>query len=362
MLVRAIVIPVLAVAGVAMAVQTVRTANRPVVPAEPVTAPASSPFDIPVAGAGLVEASTQNIAIGTHVAGIVERVYVKAGDRVEAGAPLWSIDARSVRAELAVREAALGVARRSLARLEALPRPETVPPAEARVAEMEAMLADARAKLSMIESVPDRRAVSEEDTLIRRFAVGGAAARLEAARAELAELKAGAWAPELEIARAEVASAEAAVALVKTELDRLTVRAPVSGQVLQSNVRAGEFAPTGAMATPLMLLGEVETLHVRVDIDENDAWRFSPAARARASLRGNAALTTDLSFVRVEPYVIPKRSLTGESSERVDTRVLQVLYAFPRGALPVYVGQQMDVFIDATDTSARGPASTEKGS
>jgi hypothetical protein len=51
--------------------------------------------------------------------------------------------------------------------------------------------------------------------------------------------------------------------------------------------------------------------------------------------------------VRVEPYVVPKRSLTGESTERVDTRVLQVLYRFDPAAMKVYVGQQVDVFVEA---------------
>ena len=62
---------------------------------------------------------------------------------------------------------------------------------------------------------------------------------------------------------------------------------------------------------------------------------------------GNSSLSTQLHFVRIEPFVVPKKSLTGESSERVDTRVLQVLYSFKRGSLPVYVGQQVDVFIEA---------------
>ena len=101
------------------------------------------------------------------------------------------------------------------------------------------------------------------------------------------------------------------------------------------------------LATPLMVLGDTQTLHVRVDVDENDAWRIRPDSRAHASLRGNADLKTDLTFVRIEPYVVPKRSLTGDATERVDTRVLQVLYSFKRGALPAYVGQQMDVFIDS---------------
>ncbi len=51
--------------------------------------------------------------------------------------------------------------------------------------------------------------------------------------------------------------------------------------------------------------------------------------------------------MRIEPYVVPKKSLTGDSTERVDTRVLQVIFSFTRGDLPIFVGQQMDVFIDA---------------
>lgn len=66
---------------------------------------------------------------------------------------------------------------------------------------------------------------------------------------------------------------------------------------------------------------------MRVDIDENDAWRFRPGAPALAYVRGNPDLKTPLRFERFEPYVIPKQSLTGDTTERVDTRVLQVIYS-----------------------------------
>jgi hypothetical protein len=59
-----------------------------------------------------------------------------------------------------------------------------------------------------------------------------------------------------------------------------------------------------------------------------------------------------LSFVRVEPFVVPKRSLTGENTERVDTRVLQVIYAVESAETTLYVGQQVDVFINAAATTA----------
>jgi hypothetical protein len=94
-----------------------------------------------------------------------------------------------------------------------------------------------------------------------------------------------------------------------------------------------------------------------VDVDENDAWRVREDANATGYVRGNRDINTGLRFVRIEPYVVPKRSLTGDSTERVDTRVLQVLYAFDGGTLPIYVGQQMDVFVDAPPAGGKAVAS-----
>ena len=78
--------------------------------------------------------------------------------------------------------------------------------------------------------------------------------------------------------------------------------------------------------------------------------RFQGAALATKDIKAR------LDFVRLEPYVVPKKSLTGDSSERVDTRVLQVIFAFERGDLPIFVGQQMDVFIDAPDRNLTAAA------
>jgi hypothetical protein len=131
----------------------------------------------------------------------------------------------------------------------------------------------------------------------------------------------------------------------------------------------GEYAQSGALSTPLILLGNDAELHVRVDIDENDAWRFQPCASAVASVRGNPDLKTALQYVRTDPDVIPKVSLTGDTTQRTDTRVLQVIYSFNPGSLPLYVGQLMDVFIEApgsTGTTVRaqppsGPCGNEAG-
>ncbi|MBV9608483.1 MAG: hypothetical protein JO187_02905 [Acidobacteria bacterium] len=87
-------------------------------------------------------------------------------------------------------------------------------------------------------------------------------------------------------------------------------------------------------------------MNIRADIDEADAWRVRPNTAAVAYVRGDTGQRLPLQFVRFEPYVLPKKSLTGDATERVDTRVLQAIYRIADQKAPVYVGQQMDVYIE----------------
>jgi len=283
----------------------------------PLAAPPTAGFQHAVGAVGLVEASSENISISTAVSGLIVKVYVKAGDRVSAGQNLFSLDDRDLKAELVTRRATLDAARERLARLEQSPRPEEIPPAEARVREAEAALADAAVQQKLIESVSDRRAIREEDLQRRRQATRAAEAKLDEAKAALALLKAGAWAPDVRIAKAEVTATEAQLKRIETDIERLTMRAPAAGEILQVNVRAGEYAQVGALAKPLIVMGDTSHLNVRVDVDENEGWRVRADAPAQASERGNSSQKVPLEFVRFEPYVVPKKSLTGDSTERV---------------------------------------------
>jgi multidrug resistance efflux pump len=135
----------------------------------------------------------------------------------------------------------------------------------------------------------------------------------------------------------------------RADLDKTVTKAPIDGAILKVNVRLGEYAAAGVLFTPLMTMGSIDPLHIRVDIDEADAWRVRSDSPAIARLRGNPTIAVALSFVRFEPYVLPKRSLTGDTTERVDTRVLQAIYAFHPNDFPVFVGQQVDVFVKASN-------------
>jgi multidrug resistance efflux pump len=339
------VLPVLALISLTFALSWTLAAR----PRHPATSPLEAP-PVPnsaqaVAAVGLVEPETENVAVSCSVSGLVTAVYANAGDRVRAGQKLFAMDDRDLQADVRVKEAALDAAAARLKKLEEQPRSEDIPPAEAKVREAQANVADAEVQVKLIESVSDRRAVREEDVARRRIAYQAAQARLAEAQSQLALLKAGAWAPDVSVARSDVAQAEAQVRQVKTNIERLTMNAPMDGIILQKKVRVGQYAQCGPAAEPLMIMGGGDHMNIRADIDENDAWRVRGNTPAIAFVRGDTTQKFDLAFVRFEPYVVPKKSLTGDSTERVDTRVLQALYRINDPRAAVYVGQQMDVYI-----------------
>lgn len=299
---RRLWLPLLALAGLALAV-FVAVKDNEAAPAVGAPSPtASAPFASYVEGTGITEASTGDIAIGTPVSGIVTAINVTWGQKVAAGSPLFTIDDRNVRARLL--------------------------PVEAKVKQAEADLDKAKNMLTVGAGLAVGTSISKVELANRRYDVA--------------------------IKQAAVAAAKAQVEQLKIEIGRHTVRAPVAGRVLQINTRVGEFAQSGALNPPLMLFGNDSRLYLRVDIDEDDAWRVRAKAPAMAFVRGNPKLKTQLTFVRFDPYVVPKTTFTGSSTERTDMRVLQVIYSFKRSALPVYVGQEMDAFIKAPPAISTG--------
>jgi HlyD family secretion protein len=350
---RKALLPLLAVGCFGFAVLHVVRAQQVPADPEPAAQPARSPFRDTLAGSGIVESRSENISIGAPIPGVVVEVNVKVGQRVACGAPLFRVDDRPLRAEHAYRQAALESAQAQLAKLEALPRKEELPASAAKVREARANFEDQDDQYRRSRSLA-RVAVGEEDLIKRRQATQVAQQQLARAEADDQLLKAGAWQPDKAVARAAVVMARAQLTQTEIDLERLQVRASVAGEVLQVNVRPGEYVGTPP-SQALVVLGDVGTLHVRVDYDEHDIARFVPGAPARAMVKGAAAVEYVLEFVRIEPYVIPKKSLTNAATERVDTRVLQVIYAVRPGSRRLYVGQQLDVFLQ---TEVQGTVET----
>lgn len=298
----------LAVAGViqmTQVLQVIKAQENPIPP--PPVAPPEKPFAKGVAATGILEAADENVSIGTPVPGLVTKVMVKVWDKVKAGQELMQIDDRELQAQLIGQEATIAVN-------------------QANLDIALAQLAKVQDMLDRLKSVTDQRAISQDDLRNRTNDV-------IVSKAQAAQSK------------AQLDAAHSAVKQTKLLMERLTVRAPRDGSILQVNIRAGEYASSQNRQAAIML-GDVDVLQVRADVDEQNAMSVRADQPAKAFLKGDSKTAYDLDFVRIDPFVIPKQSLTGASTERVDTRVLQVIY---RLKVPekktLYVGQQVDVFI-----------------
>ena len=129
----------------------------------------------------------------------------------------------------------------------------------------------------------------------------------------------------------------------------MEVRRRSTARYLEVEVHRGEYVGTPPGQT-LVVIGDLSQMYVRVTIDEENLNPL-PAGPRRQGHRGDADTPLDLAFVRVEPYVRAKMSLTGDAAEKVDTRVLEVLTPCRRRCAH-FARQQLDVFLD-TDASLK---------
>jgi HlyD family secretion protein len=298
----------LAFAGIVAAVLVVKKVRHTEPPAPPLAEPAHAPFKNSIGARGIVESFQENVRIAPAVAALVTKVNVKVGDAAKKGDTLFEQDARDAEALVKIQEAQIHTLR-------------------AQIEQSEVNLADKKDSWDRMEKLSANQVSSLDERQRARFAVQAATSQLGTTRAELA-------AAHVQLARSKV------------QLELLTVKAPRDGTVLQVNIREGEYAALNAQE-PAILLGQTGELQLRADVDEDNASRVRPGCAAVAYLKGRRDREIPLTFVRIEPYIVPKKSLTGESSERVDTRVLQIIFRFEKTKTPVYVGQQVDVFLDA---------------
>lgn len=292
---------ILACLGVISAFWSVKRGLKPPPKVDLIVAPSEKPYPKAIAASGMIESLGDNVAIGGPVSGVIQDVYVKVGHQVKKGDPLFKLDTRELELELKIAEAKENIA-----------------------------LADhhlINTQLIRLHSVQDLRAVSQEEVHLKE----------NTARVALATL------------HHMVQEKEKIIGL----LDRLTVRSPMDGIILQKNIREGEYLLASNIDRPPIIMGEIDHLQIRVDIDEHNASHFVRGSEATAYPKNRPNCPIPLTFARIEPYVIPKISLTGSSREKVDTRVLQVIYTFsPSEDVALYVGQQVDVYIKQDLTQA----------
>jgi HlyD family secretion protein len=326
----------------------------------PLFNPAQNPYAAGIYTNGIVEsaqANGQNINIYPEVAGTVRGVLVREGEAVAAGTPLLAIDDAVQLATVAQQKAQMEAAGTLLAELKAQPRKETLAVAQAQLEQSAASLRTAQDQFDKQKRSYDiePRSVSMDALDNARNALATARAAHDVAARQLALTRAGAWTYDIRNQARQLEAATRVYEAGNAQLGRYTVRAPVDGVVLVLNTAAGAYVSpqgvvdsyTGAAAPAVVMSAGQGELAVRCFIDEILISRMPPPDRmlAQMSVRGSA-LKIPLRFDRVQPYVAPKIQLSNGRQERVDLRVLPVIFRFaPRAGERIYPGQLVDVYI-----------------
>ena len=253
------------------------------------------PYKNFISATGVVEPKSKNIFVGSFVSGIVKKVYVQSGDSIKKGELLFEIDDAQKRVQ--------------------------IPVLKAQITQAKTRLKSAKHQLELLENMKklsSSMVTNEKYTKVL---------------------------DNYNEAKAFYQLSKAKLKALKSELVFYKVYAPIDGKILQSNITPSSFFNANTKA---LIIGSNE-LVVKVNINEFDSIRLDKTAKAIASIRGDSNKKLELEYKYTIPFIVPKRNLTGLSTEQTDTRVLQVVYGLKNKAdFPLYVGEMLDVFIKTT--------------
>jgi HlyD family secretion protein len=334
----------------------------PAKPLPPAFSPASNPYPSGIYANGIIEsfqANGSNINIYPEVPGVVVRVLVSEGQQVAAGEPLLQIDDSIQRATVEQLKAQAEAAQAMLAELRAQPRKENLEVVKAQMDAAQASLKTARDTRDKQQSSYDidPASISKDalDTAVNAEKV--AQANLEVARRQFELTRAGAWIFDIENQEKQAQALAKQYAASSALLAKYAVKAPVDGIVMSVGATVGSYvSPQGAYDTytqafdPVAVMSTAKgTLAVRCYIDEILIPRLPPTDKldAQMFIRGTN-VKVPLTFVRVQPYVSPKIELSNERQERVDLRVLPLIFRFePPQGVEVFPGELVDIYVAA---------------
>ncbi len=329
-------------------------------PQPPAFNPAANPYAKGVYAEGIVESyqnNGANINIYPEVPGTIVEIPVREGQTVREGTILLRLDDSVQKATAEQLRSQAEAAHAMLEELKAQPRKENFEVSKAQLLYARAQLKNAQDELAKQQASYrlEPKSVSKYtlDDAINAVKVAGANLKVVQRQYELT--KAGAWIYDIRNQEKTYEADEKAYLSSKALLAKYTMRAPADGTILAIQAAVGSYvAPQGTYDTytqgsdPVIVMGSSEAYtSVRCYIDEILIHRLTlgPQMNARMFIRGTN-ISVPLEYVRVQPYVSPKIELSNQRLERVDVRVLPVIFRFAKSKnLPVYPGQLVDVYI-----------------
>ncbi|WP_439477540.1 HlyD family secretion protein [Brevundimonas sp.] len=280
----------------------------------------------------------ERIYLAAPVSGAVAALYVREGERVEAGGRTFLIDPRVQRAQAAGAAAAVGAAE---ARAEDLRKGQRAQELEVFDAELQAALAGERAADADYGRIAPlvRQGIYAPARLDQvRAARDAARARTAAVRRRREVATLGARDDALRQAEQQTAQAEGGLSEAEARLGQLSPAAPSAARVEEIFYRPGEWAAANAPILALLPDNEVKLVFF---VPEAEMARYRPGRTVSFSCDGCVATgSARITWVSPRPEFTPPILYSKGSRDRLVYRV----EALPANAATLNPGLPVDVF------------------
>ena len=307
-----------------------------------------------IAGPGQIEPVSEEIKLGSELSGKLKSVTVKEGDSIHKGQVLAVLENDDYRAEVVSASAEVQAKEATLRKVvngaQRLERSEAL----AAVHSAQAVMSNAQAELARRQELFQAGVISREELehYTREYNVAKDTYQEKVDRYSL--LNAATREEDVACARADLALAQGHLAEAQAKYDKTFIKSPIDGIVLRKHHRDGESVSNSAtMSDPVLTVGDTRVLRVRVDIDESDVnnVRVGQKAYIMADAYGKQKFWGHV--VQVGELLGPKTIRTGEATERVDRKFLEVLVEL-NGGVQLPMGLRVDTFIlaDGEQTAA----------
>ena len=282
-----------------------------------------------VVATGKIEPLTK-VEVKSKASGIVEKIYLDAGDRVKIGQVLADLDKEQLQANVAEARANLEAAQAAQLASEATYQKNIV---DAEGPDLPYLKADVDRAHDSYKQGLIALNVMQESEKNYQLAVNKQASAMRGVQVSKAQV---------EQAKAQVAQAKAALADADENLRYSTIVSPMNGEVLSKDVEVGDAVSSilvlGSQATLVMTLGDTSEVYVRGKVDEADIGKVYLGQSARIVVESFKDKTFQGKVTKIAPL--------GQEKDNVTTFEVRVSIQNPGGELRANMSANAEIILE----------------
>jgi HlyD family secretion protein len=307
-----------------------------------------------VSGPGRIEPLSENINIGSELSGKLKSVNVEEGDTIRKGQVLAVLENADYKAEVLSAEAEVGMKEAALRKIIGGARRQERAEAVSSTRAAKAVMDHANAELERRKELFAAGVISKEDLERSKREDDVAKANYQEMKERESLIQDHPREEDQSFAEADLKMAQAHLAEARARYEKTVVRSPVDGTVLRKQHRNGESVSSSSTQDAILIIGDTSILRVRVDVDETEVVGIHVGQKAYVTADAYGKQKFRGRVVRIGEMLGPKNVHTGETTEHVDTKILEVLLELDR-PVQLPVGLRVAAYILTNEDHGRAP-------